>query len=117
MNNMAVQEIDILKSEKESFSDGICQALEALITLKRLAGKSTIARDFEITSYVLKDALLKTNRHIDELKGIIEEAVFEVQCAVCGVVAETATIEEAHNLQNEHERNNNNLHQCVVIEK
>ena len=117
MNTTIAQELNILEAEKESFSDGIHQALEALDTLKRLAGKSVIARDFEITAYVLKDALLRTNSHISELKNVIIEATFEVSCPVCGKIAEMRSYEEAVNCGEEHRRQRNNLHLCVVIEK
>lgn len=117
MNTTIVQELNILETEKENFSDGIHQALDALDTLRRLAGKSVIARDFEITAYVLRDALLKTNGHISELKKVIEDAIYEVNCAICGTIAETKSYEEAITRSEEHLKKHNNLHVCVVIEK
>lgn len=117
MNTTIVQELNILETEKENFSDGIHQALDALDTLRRLAGKSVIARDFEIIAYVLRDALLKTNGHISELKKVIEDAMYEVNCAICGTIAETTIFEEAFDYRKGHEEKNNNLHQCIIIEK
>ncbi|GEM_PF-5787208 len=111
------QELETLDEEKKSFSDGIHQVLDALATLKRLAGESIIARDLEITAYILRDALLKTNSHIDDLRKAIAGATFEVQCAVCGPVAQMCSFENAVNYGEEHRMKRNNLHVCVVIEK
>lgn len=111
------RELEILEEERKNFSDGIHQALDALSTLKRLAGKSTIASDFQVTAHILRDALLRTNSHISELKKVIEDAIYEVNCAICGTIAETKSYEEAITRSEEHLKKHNNLHVCVVIEK
>ncbi len=70
---MENKELYTLTEARESFSDSIHQAVEDLETLKGLAGKSTIAYDFQWTTIVLKDLLMKTNQHIADLKQVVRE--------------------------------------------
>ena len=77
-----ILELDILESERKDFSKAIHQALDSLDWLKRIAKESVIAKDFEITAYLLMDLLRKTNGHVSELKKVIED---ETEKAVIGV--------------------------------
>ena len=43
--------------------------------------------------------------------------MFEINCAVCGPIIKTNDFETAINYRIEYENKNNNLHQCVIIEK